>query len=726
MVVAAGVAIAVEAPRGVSPGAIDRVAVMRDGCTTFSWQEIDGAASYELIAYELAGDDEVAGGIDPKQVREAFFVRVPGGATSWTPEAADCLAPGGHYAWFVRAELDADTGEATAWSAPLLFAVAVAPTAAEVEQALSVLLRYVEEGTEPGRVDGREIANLARQASAKTSSRSVQTGTAAIKGEQPDPTGETYGVVGTSASPDGAGLGAANTGGGPDLVLDGSADLQPDAELSQSGIDRPWATAQTFNIQNSAGNGMTLQVDGTEVVTTASDQDTLAALACVGDEVAKWSGSAWVCAPDEDTNTDTLAGLVCGSGQVAKWNGSAWSCAPDDDVLATLGCSSSQVAKWDAGGWVCAVDEDSTYLPGPGLILDGSEIRIDPAAFIPRITTVDDGFPSSVVIGADGLGLICYRHRDTNDLMVAHCNDVACTSATLSTLDSGCDAGRDSSLAIGGDGLGLISYYDFTNEDLKVAHCNDVVCTSATLSILDSDDDVGRDSSLAIGGDGLGLISYHDRTNDDLKVAHCSDVACTSATLSTLDTDPTEIRFRTSIAIGTDGLGLIGYGDYSLNTLKVAHCSDVVCTSATLSTLGIGAGDSALAIGTDGLGLIVYSDGNHLGTAHCDDIACTSFTGQLVDKMSYASNVSLAIGADGLGLISYSDWGDSPNEYRLVVAHCLDTVCSAGRISFVDAATWEMLLTGPTSLVIGADGRGLLAYRDWRSGLDVAHLPFWF
>ena len=52
---------------------------------------------------------------------------------------------------------------------------------------------------------------------------------------------------------------------------------------------------------------------------------------------------------------------------------------------------------------------------------------------------------------------------------------------------------------------------------------------------LDSAGFVGIYTSVAIGTDGLGLISYNDFTNGDLKVAHCADTACTSATTATLD-----------------------------------------------------------------------------------------------------------------------------------------------------------------------------------------------
>jgi len=86
--------------------------------------------------------------------------------------------------------------------------------------------------------------------------------------------------------------------------------------------------------------------------------------------------------------------------------------------------------------------------------------------------------------------------------------------------------GRYTSLTIGADGLGLISYRDDSNQDLKVAHCSDVQCTSATFTALDTAGDVGLRTSITIGADGLGLISYFLNTDFDLKVAHCSNVFC--------------------------------------------------------------------------------------------------------------------------------------------------------------------------------------------------------
>jgi hypothetical protein len=79
---------------------------------------------------------------------------------------------------------------------------------------------------------------------------------------------------------------------------------------------------------------------------------------------------------------------------------------------------------------------------------------------------------------------------------------------------------------VGADGLGLISYLDLTKRDLKVAHCTNLACTSATTQTLDSPGDVGAYTSVTVDADGLGLISYLDETKGDLKVAHCTNALC--------------------------------------------------------------------------------------------------------------------------------------------------------------------------------------------------------
>jgi hypothetical protein len=178
-------------------------------------------------------------------------------------------------------------------------------------------------------------------------------------------------------------------------------------------------------------------------------------------------------------------------------------------------------------------------------------------------------------------------------------------------------------VTIGGDGLGLMSYE--ASSHLKVAHCSNLTCTSFTTATLDSDFDVGGWSSITTGSDGLGLISYFDRTNASLKVAHCSNVTCSSATTETLDSG--EIGGFTSITIGADGLGLISYErpQTGFGPLKVAHCSNVACSSATTTTLDAGGNlfGTAVATGVDGLPIVSYdNDTDGLVVAHCSNVFC--------------------------------------------------------------------------------------------------------
>ncbi len=68
---------------------------------------------------------------------------------------------------------------------------------------------------------------------------------------------------------------------------------------------------------------------------------------------------------------------------------------------------------------------------------------------------------------------------------------------------------------------------------------------------------VGRYSSVTIGADGLGIISYIDDTNEDLKVAHCDNTDCTSATTTTLDSAGV-VGLWTSMVLGARPRNTVG------------------------------------------------------------------------------------------------------------------------------------------------------------------------
>jgi preprotein translocase subunit Sec61beta len=359
---------------------------------------------------------------------------------------------------------------------------------------------------------------------------------------------------------------------------------------------------------------------------------------------------------------------------------------------------------------IAATNVDATSLGGqPPSFYDLAPSPPTDNSLTPIDTTGNVGQDTSLITGADGLGLISYQDDTNLDLKVAHCSDTLCTSATITPLDTTGAVGFFTSVTIGADGLGLISYYDLTNGDLKVAHCSNTLCTSATLTPLDTTGNVGQYTSVAIGADGLGLISYYNAADGNLKVAHCSNAACTSATITPLHSPADNVGLYTSIAIGADGRGLISYYDETNGDLKVAHCFDLLCSTAQFRTpdsQGDVGNHTSVTIGTDGLGLISYHDDTNsdLKVAHCSDTICDGATLATLDSLgSVGRDTAVTIGTDGLGLISYFDGSNGD----LKVAHCSNVSCTAAAVSALDTTVNAGRYT---SLTIGADGLGLISY----------------
>ena len=302
-------------------------------------------------------------------------------------------------------------------------------------------------------------------------------------------------------------------------------------------------------------------------------------------------------------------------------------------------------------------------------------------------TAVDDpvmtvGAHGSMAIGSDGLPIISHYDAGGQALRVTHCSTVTCTAATSVTVDNGVnDVGRFTSIAIGTDGLPIVSYLDDTAGTLRVTHCGSVTCASGNISTTVDDpvQTVGGYTSLAIGSDGLAVISHSDFGTNTLRVTHCSNIACTAATSTTADA-AAFVGTTTSLVIGSDGLPLIGHRDDAARGLRVTHCANVACTvstSATIDDLPVNSvgGDKAVALGGDGLGLIAHYDNtaNTVRVTHCSNVLCSVATTTTVDAAPTGAGqyIDLAIGTDGLPAISYFEAIPA----RLRVTKCASRTC---------------------------------------------------
>lgn len=215
-------------------------------CPAFQWHG-DGAAAVEIEVYRLVDAHGTA--LDGPVLRTT--IAAP--ATAWTASGAQCLGSGPH-AWSVRSLPDG------AWSDPLMFEVGGVPSDEELAAAIAVVEQYLAQ---------RGAADT--DPAAKPPVRGKGTGEiTAVQGVVPDSAGTTRGVHGSAASPAGVGVLAENTHpSGFDLQLAGPVA----ARISEREWRLDSAAPQVVNFSNPSGT-MSVQVQGSTVVTTATDQNT--------------------------------------------------------------------------------------------------------------------------------------------------------------------------------------------------------------------------------------------------------------------------------------------------------------------------------------------------------------------------------------------------------------------------------------------------------------------
>ncbi len=220
---------------------------------------------------------------------------------------------------------------------------------------------------------------------------------------------------------------------------------------------------------------------------------------------------------------------------------------------------------------------------------------------------------------------------------------------------------------------------------------------------------VRLDASATIGADGLGIVAF--TTTEGLKVLHCSNQACTSATITKI----APVAGDASIALGADGLALIAYNPGADGPVTTAHCSNLTCSATTTSTLtdGVVQGNTSVAVLTNGFPVVLYvGTGSRLRVAECSDLVCSSANTRELAGIGPAIQPSLAVEPDGALLISYFD----PANLDLGIARCGGGPCVTTALD-TDGHVGE-----ESTVVIGADGLGLVVYQDDANGrLKVAH-----
>jgi len=357
-------------------------------------------------------------------------------------------------------------------------------------------------------------------------------------------------------------------------------------------------------------------------------------------------------------------------------------------------------------------------------------------AYLPaeNLCTVVDNTPgaanfnTSVTIGTDGMPIISYRGIDggSPNLSLVHCTAADCSTHDPITIADSTAHAFGPSVTIGFDGLPIISYTGTSSigvDNLSVVHCEALDCnTYDTPVVLDNAHDAGQETSVKIGVDGLPIIAYQGA--DGLTSVHCSASDC--STHGPITTLAQAALASPSMAIGADGLPIMSFlGNDGILDFWVIHCSLLDCSGQNVvrrldfnEDAGL---FSSVAIGTDGLPIIGFYGGRfgRLVAIHCTAVDCSLQPAyNLVDNdTSAGAYSSIAVGNDGVPIISYEGAGG------LTVVHCTNIDCSThDPIAVLDNTAGSGRFT---SIVIGVDGFPIISYAgindDGSTNLSTVH-----
>ncbi len=332
--------------------------------------------------------------------------------------------------------------------------------------------------------------------------------------------------------------------------------------------------------------------------------------------------------------------------------------------------------------------------------------------------TGDVGRHASIAIGTDGNPVVSYLDLTNGAAKIAVCSDPSCSSVVIRTVDSTDMVGPYTSVAIGVDGNPIFSYLNNSYSALKVAACLDPTCSTAVVSTVDATEAVGWYTSLVIGTDGNPLISYHNIDGYSLMVAACSNIHCdptiSPAVITTVDNSG-YVGFNTSIVIGTDGNPVISYVDLVNQYLKVAACTNARCDSTispavitSVDNSGYIYDETSIVIGIDGNPVVSYFDSYNrdLKVAICSNPMCTSATITSVSSTNdEGGDSSIVIGLNGNPIISYLDFTNRD----LKVAMCSNPMCTSTAVSTVDGVG---SVGHHSSIAIGVKGDPIISYFD--------------
>jgi hypothetical protein len=202
-------------------------------------------------------------------------------------------------------------------------------------------------------------------------------------------------ITGVSVDPASGLSGGGDSG---DVALSLLKDCSAGQVLKWNGAS--WACADDSDTDTNAGGDITAVTTsvGTGLVGGAmSGEASLSLLtSCAAGQLLKWSGNGWECAADADTGDITAVTTAAGTGLTGGVTGG------DASLSLLTSCGAGQLLKWSGSAWACASDVDTNsggditdVVAGTGLLGGAST----------GSAALNVGAGTGIIVGADSVGL---------------------------------------------------------------------------------------------------------------------------------------------------------------------------------------------------------------------------------------------------------------------------------------------------------------------------------
>jgi len=308
---------------------------------------------------------------------------------------------------------------------------------------------------------------------------------------------------------------------------------------------------------------------------------------------------------------------------------------------------------------------------------------------------------------------IHYSNTSGTDLYLVKCADVDClqkTSTLVATSPSGIG---NYVIKMGSDNLPRILYVAYeTPQELHLITCTNATCSANTNTLIDVSTSVGYLSfySLAmyLDSNNFAHIFYDNfqNSNQALRYARCSDVTCSSKTLTTVTTGTTPDFFEAlSIAQGLDGFPRVAYTTAN-TTIKYIQCTNASCSAianTVIDSTGTYYYELDMQVASDGFGRIAYTDYTTgiIKYVQCTNASCSTNVINTVNTLTNPWGVSLVLGSDDTARIVYDNYRSGGVYYT----NCKNASCSVKNTKTISS-------TGkfPVSVTMGSDNFARLIY----------------